>query len=165
MKLLIVLLLVSCSQIKKIKYKEAHPEIKASPDQALVYFLRTKNLAGINFIINDHLREQDKKQEVSIGVISSNSFFSAPIAPGKHVFSYATSFRKDKAEFELSVEKAKTYYIEMTEIETGSYPTTSNTRMITTDAKFVVLPETTALEKMKEMHEVDLEANKAMLGR
>jgi len=163
MKFLILLVLMSCSNVKQLKYNETPTVAPVNTEMTTVYFLRSKNLAGINFVINERLTTEDKSVERPIGVLSSNSYFYTQLSPGKHVFSYATSFRKDKAEIEVDLKKAKTYYITMKEMITGSYPTTTYTNMETTEGKFFFLDEVTAKKMLLNLKEVDLKANEKFL--
>ncbi len=163
MKLLLVLFLSSCANFKTLTYKAKHSFVKSNNELATVYFLRDKNLSGINFVIHDELKETN--QSNPIGILSSSSFFYITLKPGQHTFFYTDAWKEIKPGLDIKLEKSKVYYIAMTEIITGSYSTNAYTHIYTRGGKFAHIDENSAKKILPELLEIDLEANKNLFKK
>ncbi len=163
MKLLLVIFLSSCANLKTLTYKKNHSVIKSNKDLATVYFLRDKNLSGINFVIHDEFKETN--QANPIGILSSSSFFHVTLKPGQHSFYHSDAWKEIKPGLSIQLEKSKTYYIAMTEINTGSYSMNAYTHIYTRGGKFAHIDESSAKKILPELLEIDLEANKNFFNK
>ncbi len=160
MKYLFPIFLFSCAHLTTLNYKTQHSKAEDQVDLATVYFIRGKNLSGINFVIHDR-----QVKDRPIGILSSSSFFYVALKPGTHYFSYSDAWKRNKPELEINLEKSKTYYINMTEVKTGHYSTSAYSHIDTTGGHFIGMDEDMAKKILPYLLEIDLEANKNLYSK
>lgn len=147
----------SCAGLKTLHYKEKPTFAKADPQRAVVYFLRERNLGGVNYIIFDG--------KTPLGVLSSSSYFYTTVEAGKHHFSYSDSWSKELAPVEMILEKGKIYYLQMDQYLGGVYSTSSINNIPIYKGTFVIVEQNKALGILENLLEIDLEKNKDLFEK
>jgi hypothetical protein len=156
-KFLIFLFLISCAGLKTLSYKESPTLAKADSQKSVVYFLREKNLGGVNYFIFD----KDK----ALGVLSSSSYFYITLEAGKHHFSYSDSWSKGLSPIEMNLEKGKVYYLQMDQYLGGSYSTSTVNNIPIYKGSFITIEEAKAKPILKNLLEIDLEKNRSLFEK
>jgi hypothetical protein len=152
-----LLLLAGCAGLKTLHYKEQPTKAIAHPHKAVVYFLRERNLGGVNYIIFDG--------KTALGVLSSSSYFYITVDAGKHHFSYSDSWSKELAPVEMILEKGKIYYLQMDQYLGGVYSTSSINNIPIYKGTFVIIEKNKAEDILKNLLEIDLEKNKELFEK
>lgn len=147
-------LLSSCAGLKTLQYKETKTFARADSTKAIVYFLRERNLGGVNYIIFDGERP--------VGVLSSSSYFYIPVEAGVHHFSYSDSWNKGLAPVEMNLEKGKIYYLQMDQYLGGTYSTSSVNNIPIYKGSFIQTTEAKAKPILENLLEIDLEKNRSV---
>lgn len=154
--LFLLIILSACAGLKTLTYKPQPSLAKANKDKAIVYFLRERNLGGVNYIIFDG--------ENPIGILSASSYFYLPVEAGNHRFSYSDSWSKGLSPVSINVEMGKIYFLQMDQYLGGAFSTSTINNIPIYKGSFIQVSEEKAMPILKNLLEIDLEKNKHVYG-